>query len=53
MIIDAGFLALSEQGFKELGGTLAIIKVCFYWYFCGIVRLTFVYMLTIFHQEEG
>ena len=41
MIIDAGFLALSEQGFKELGGTLAIIKVCSYWYFCGIVRLTF------------
>ena len=27
MIIDAGFLALSEQGYQALGGTYAIIKV--------------------------
>ena len=27
IIIDGGWLALSEQGFEELGGTFAVIKV--------------------------
>ena len=27
MIIDAGFTALSQQGFDELGGTYAYVKV--------------------------
>ena len=27
LIIDAGFVALSQQGFDELGKTMAIIKV--------------------------
>ena len=29
MIIDAGFTALSQQGYEELGKTMAIIKVRF------------------------
>ena len=33
IIIDGGWLALSEQGFDELGGTFAVIKVCIDFFF--------------------
>ena len=36
MIIDAGFTALSQQGFDELGGTMAEIKVRTYGLFLKI-----------------
>ena len=38
MIIDAGFLALSEQGFQHLGGSYAKIKV---------ILPTYLYFFTI------
>ena len=32
LIIDAGFVALSQQGFDQLGKTMAIIKVTILFY---------------------
>ena len=41
IIIDAGFLALSEQGFQHLGGSYAKIKVILPTYLLPIITLKF------------
>ena len=39
IIIDGGWLALSEQGFDELGGTFAVIKVCIDFFYLSKITI--------------